>query len=87
MPTSPASRTTPAVAPVLRRGDHGPQVAELQLRLWQLDLYDGRVDGVYTRTVEDAVRSYQLARGIGDDTLGVYGAATRASLESETSEP
>ncbi|KUN05332.1 peptidoglycan-binding protein [Streptomyces yokosukanensis] len=85
--TSPAARTSPATAPVLRCGDRGPGVAELQQRLRQLDLYDDRIDGVYSRSVEDAVGTYQLARGIRDDTLGVYGPATRESLEAETREP
>ncbi|MEU9480624.1 peptidoglycan-binding domain-containing protein [Streptomyces sp. NPDC048191] len=85
--TSATARTTPAVAPVLRRGDQGPEVTELQQRLRQLNLYGDRVDGVFTGPVEDAVRNYQLARGILGDTLGVYGPATRKSLESETREP
>ncbi|MGW7818056.1 peptidoglycan-binding domain-containing protein [Streptomyces puniciscabiei] len=85
--TFAAPRTTPGVAPVLRRGDRGPQVTELQERLRQLNLYGDRIDGVFTRPVEDAVRTYQLARGIQGDTLGVYGHATRRSLEAETSEP
>ncbi|WP_199832708.1 peptidoglycan-binding domain-containing protein, partial [Streptomyces puniciscabiei] len=85
--TFAAPRTTPVVAPVLQRGDQGPQVTELQERLRQLNLYGDRIDGVFTRPVEDAVRNYQLARGIQGDTLGVYGHATRQSLEAETSEP
>ncbi|WP_031226245.1 peptidoglycan-binding domain-containing protein [Streptomyces roseochromogenus] len=84
---TPATTASAAVAPVLQRGDRGPQVAELQYRLWQLNLYDDQIDGDYTRQVEDAVRTYQLARGIQDDTLGVYGRATRKSLEAETSAP
>ncbi|MER6733717.1 peptidoglycan-binding domain-containing protein [Streptomyces puniciscabiei] len=84
--TFAAPRSTP-VAPVLQRGDQGPQVTELQERLRQLNLYSDRIDGVFTRPVEDAVRNYQLARGIQGDTLGVYGHATRQSLEAETSEP
>ncbi|EST24016.1 hypothetical protein M878_32120 [Streptomyces roseochromogenus subsp. oscitans DS 12.976] len=52
-----------------------------------MNLYDDQIDGDYTRQVEDAVRTYQLARGIQDDTLGVYGRATRKSLEAETSAP
>ncbi|MFH8340761.1 peptidoglycan-binding protein [Streptomyces sp. AM6-12] len=78
---------TPAGAAVLERGDSGPQVAELEARLGQLNLYDGDLDGVYTRPVENAVSTYQLARGIQGDPLGVYGPRTRASLEAETSEP
>ncbi|MGW2744789.1 peptidoglycan-binding domain-containing protein [Streptomyces sp. NPDC001450] len=76
-----------ASAPVLRRGDQGPEVTELQLRLKQLNLYDDQVNGVFTGSVEDAVRTYQWARGITDDPLGVYGPATRESLESETTQP
>ncbi|MFI7399615.1 peptidoglycan-binding protein [Streptomyces sp. NPDC049541] len=77
-------RTAP---PVLRRGSEGPEVVELQLRLTQLDLYTGTPSGHYDQGVEDAVSRYQWARGITEDELGVYGAATRARLESETTQP
>ncbi|MYW15372.1 peptidoglycan-binding protein [Streptomyces sp. SID2955] len=80
-------RTTPAAAPVLRRGDTGPEVTELQLRLRQLNLYGDPVDGVFGRSVETSVRTYQLARGILGDLPGEYGPATRRSLESETTDP
>ncbi|MFH9083410.1 peptidoglycan-binding protein [Streptomyces sp. NPDC017673] len=79
--------TTPSAPPVLRRGDTGPEVTELQQRLRQLNLYGDQVNGTFTRPVEDAVRNYQLARGITGDDLGTYGPATRRSLESETTEP
>ncbi|MFF8428319.1 peptidoglycan-binding protein [Streptomyces sp. NPDC016566] len=97
---SPSSSATPsatakgtpnaaptASAPVLQRGDKGPEVTELQLRLKQLNLYDDAVNGVFARPVEDAVRTYQWARGLTDDPLGVYGPTTRESLESETTAP
>ncbi|MEU6460426.1 peptidoglycan-binding protein [Streptomyces sp. NPDC046976] len=77
----------PASTAVLERGDSGPQVVELEYRLWELNLYDGEANGVYTHPVENAVSTYQLARGIQGDPLGVYGPQTRASLESETSDP
>ncbi|MFC5218695.1 peptidoglycan-binding domain-containing protein [Streptomyces coerulescens] len=73
--------------PVLRRGDTGPEVVELQLRLRQTGLYSADADGDFDRQVESAVRTYQLARVILDDESGVYGGPTRTSLESETSEP
>ncbi|MDH6215357.1 peptidoglycan-binding domain-containing protein [Streptomyces pseudovenezuelae] len=76
--------TTP---PVLRRGDHGAEVVELQKRLHQLNLYVGKDDGNFSTTVESSVRTFQVARGITGDESGVYGAATRAKLESETTEP
>ncbi|MEU5794982.1 peptidoglycan-binding domain-containing protein [Streptomyces sp. NPDC047813] len=82
-----AAPGAPASAAVLERGDSGPQVVELEYRLWELNLYEGEVDGVYTRPVENAVSTYQLARRIQGDPLGVYGPQTRASLESETSGP
>ncbi|GGS94514.1 peptidoglycan-binding domain-containing protein [Streptomyces chromofuscus] len=81
----PADRDEPA--PTLRRGDSGPEVTELQLRLRQLYLYNDDPHGQYTKQVEHAVRNYQWARGIRDDELGVYGEETRQMLESETSEP
>ncbi|PZG93177.1 peptidoglycan-binding protein [Streptomyces sp. NTH33] len=77
----------PDPGPVLRHGDQGPEVTELQQRLRQLYLYNGRADGFYSGRVEKAVRTYQWARGISADESGVYGPATRASLESETRAP
>ena len=73
--------------PALQRGDRGPEVVELQQRLAQLYLYTGDIDGSYDRRVEDSVRTYQWARGIRSDDLGVYGPDTRRLLESETREP
>ncbi|MFC8427647.1 peptidoglycan-binding protein [Streptomyces sp. NPDC057253] len=73
--------------PVLRYGDQGPEVVELQLRLKQVGLYGGEADGDFDRTVESAVSTYQVTRVVFQDGSGVYGAATRTSLESETTEP
>ncbi|KUN85995.1 hypothetical protein AQJ66_12210 [Streptomyces bungoensis] len=89
-PSATVSRTAdarPTTVPVLRLGDEGPEVTELQLRLKQLLLYGDQVTGVFTRPVEDAVRNYQWTRGIQGDDPGVYGPATRARLEAETSQP
>jgi peptidoglycan hydrolase-like protein with peptidoglycan-binding domain len=72
---------------VLRLGDRGPEVIELQLRLRQTGFFAGEADGVYDREVENAVRAYQLTRVVVEDEPGVYGQATRTSLQSETSEP
>ncbi|MFC7510774.1 peptidoglycan-binding protein [Streptomyces thermocarboxydus] len=73
-------------APVLRRGDRGPEVVELQQRLRQVWLYQGDADGRYSHRVEEAVRRYQWQWGINEE-LGVYGPRTRARLESETRTP
>ncbi|MFI9169314.1 peptidoglycan-binding protein [Streptomyces lincolnensis] len=90
-PTATATTARPSgpagQPPVLGPGDSGPEVTELQLRLRQIGLYGGESDGVYDGQVETSVRSYQLTRLIGGDEPGVYGAATRASLEAETDEP
>ncbi|OIJ67248.1 peptidoglycan-binding domain-containing protein [Streptomyces mangrovisoli] len=75
-----------AAGPVLRLGSSGAEVTELQLRLNQLYLYFGHADGVFDQGVENSLRVYQWARGLRDD-LGVYDAATRRMLESETHEP
>ncbi|MFE2062360.1 peptidoglycan-binding protein [Streptomyces sp. NPDC059467] len=77
----------PSTPPVLRLGDSGAEVTELQLRLKQLSLYSGNADGDYDQKTEDAVRTYQLTRGILADESGVYGSATRKALEAETKEP
>jgi hypothetical protein len=73
--------------PVLRFGDRGPEVTELQLRLRQTGFYGGDIDGDFDGEVENAVRGYQLTRVVLADESGVYGRATRTSLESETSPP
>ncbi|SNX65879.1 putative peptidoglycan binding protein [Streptomyces sp. TLI_55] len=90
-PTATGGAATPSSsggqAPVLRPGDKGPEVTELQLRLSQVGFYSGDADGTYNSQVESAVRGYQFTRVVVDDEPGVYGPETRADLESETSEP
>ncbi|MEX3100157.1 peptidoglycan-binding protein [Streptomyces sp. ST1015] len=72
---------------VLRRGDTGPEVRELQLRLKELSLYGEDADGVFDEQVENALKTYQASRDITGDEPGIYGAATRERLEKETKEP
>ncbi|MFF9115931.1 peptidoglycan-binding protein [Streptomyces massasporeus] len=72
---------------VLRLGDRGPEVTELQLRLRQLVLYTDDADGTFDDRLADAVRTYQWSRGVQSDELGVYDRETREKLESETREP
>ncbi|MFD9467013.1 peptidoglycan-binding protein [Streptomyces sp. NPDC060027] len=84
---STGSGSNGVAAQTLRRGDSGPEVTELQLRMTQLRMYMRSADGRFDRRLEDAVRWYQWARGISGDEPGVYGTATRASLEAETTEP
>ncbi|MEV4230913.1 peptidoglycan-binding protein [Streptomyces bobili] len=98
-PSAPTTQTTGSLAPgngaeggsgevtVLRRGDRGPEVTELQLRLRQLYLFNDEANGMFGNRVEEALRNYQWSRGIQGDELGEYGPASRTSLESETKEP
>ncbi|WP_275309409.1 peptidoglycan-binding domain-containing protein [Streptomyces yunnanensis] len=85
VPSGDASPSTAPTGPiVLREGSSGPEVLELQGRLRQLAFYTGAVDGRYGAEVRDAVARYQQTYGVHDDPDGVYGAATRASLEART---
>ncbi|SOE14008.1 Putative peptidoglycan binding domain-containing protein [Streptomyces sp. 2323.1] len=84
---SPASSAPPTGPLALREGASGPEVAELQQRLQQLGLYPGAADGRYDAEVRAAVSRYQRQYGVTGDPDGVYGAGTRASLESRTSAP
>lgn len=83
----PPERTERPAAVTLRRGDSGPEVAELQRRLAEVWAYGGPEDGQYSQSVEDSVRWYQWNRYVEGDPEGVYGPNTRRALESETSEP
>ncbi|MEU9560008.1 peptidoglycan-binding protein [Streptomyces fumanus] len=76
-----------AGAAVLRPGDRGPEVTELQQRLRQINLYLGDIDGTFDRRVEDALRTFQWWRGIPSEERGTYGPRTREQLERETQEP
>ncbi|MFF8870952.1 peptidoglycan-binding domain-containing protein [Streptomyces massasporeus] len=72
---------------VLRLGDRGSEVTELQLRLSQLYLYNDDADGTFDDRLAEAVRTYQWSRGVQTDELGVYDRQTREKLESETRKP
>lgn len=83
-PVPPATAKPPAVQPVLRRGDRGVAVNDLQSRLSQLGLYDGPIHGQYNGPVSRAVSALQDRYGITGDERAVYGRATRAALEART---
>ncbi|QMV23636.1 hypothetical protein GQS52_19750 [Streptomyces sp. SCUT-3] len=75
----------PGRGPVLRVGDSGSEVVELQYRLSAAGTYGTRQsDGVFDEDVKDAVARYQAREGIEGDAPGVYGPSTRRALESET---
>ncbi|MBD8068090.1 peptidoglycan-binding protein [Bacillus sp. PS06] len=43
----------------LSKGDEGPEVQQLQVRLHRLGYYQGRIDGVFGNMTEDSLVSYQ----------------------------
>jgi peptidoglycan hydrolase-like protein with peptidoglycan-binding domain len=49
----------PANAPVLRRGSQGEAVKWLQTRLTWLNLFDGKLTGLFDQTTENAVKAAQ----------------------------
>ncbi|GAA2280884.1 peptidoglycan-binding domain-containing protein [Streptomyces atrovirens] len=75
-----------STGPVLRRGDRGPEVSELQLRLREVWLYNEDINGQFNHRVEEALRNFQWRWGLQSE-LSVYGPETRARLEAETQEP
>jgi len=85
--TEPSKTAEPTGPPVLREGDSGAEVTELQKRLTQLLIYIGAADGEYDDGVKDAVAAYQDRYDITGDPEGVYGENTRLDLESRTDEP
>ncbi|MFF5532737.1 peptidoglycan-binding protein [Streptomyces cinerochromogenes] len=85
-PTAPTAATDPDGPGVLRQGDTGPDVTDLQQRLLRIpDVYrDGSTGGTYDVTLTEAVARFQLWYGISGDERGVYGDDTRRALESRT---
>jgi hypothetical protein len=74
---------------VLREGDKGPEVVELQQRLAQISggIYEGEAHGRYDAKTREAVATFQIWYGVQGDEEGVYGPNTRARLEETTTEP
>ncbi|MFD8075631.1 peptidoglycan-binding protein [Streptomyces sp. NPDC059718] len=83
----PGSPGAGAIGGVLRQGDTGPAVSELQARLLRIpDVYaDGAVDGRFDGRLAAAVARFQVWYGVRGDESGEYGDATRRDLESRTS--
>ncbi|WP_405891272.1 peptidoglycan-binding protein [Streptomyces sp. NBC_00133] len=71
---------------VLRQGNSGHGVYELQVRLLQVpNMYDGgAIDGRYDKEVRAAVARFQQWYGIRGDETGVYGDNTRLALMLRT---
>ncbi|MFF3244728.1 peptidoglycan-binding protein [Streptomyces sp. NPDC002870] len=71
---------------VLRQGDSGHGVYELQVRLLQVpNIYEGgAISGRYDMEVRAAVARFQKWYGIRGDETGVYGDHTRRALMLRT---
>ena len=84
-PTSPSPTVTSAPAPkaaLLRTGDEGEAVAQVQRRLHELGYFLPAVDGRFGSNMRQAVWALQKAAGISRD--GVVGPSTRAALDAGT---
>jgi len=71
-------------APILRAGDRGDSVAELQRALQTLGYSPGPVDGIFGSMTDAAVRSFQRAAGLWPD--GICGPLTWGAIERATAE-
>jgi peptidoglycan hydrolase-like protein with peptidoglycan-binding domain len=80
-PSAPAG-TTPPVKPAkpakLHTGSQGAAVTRLQKRLTELGYWNGKADGTFGGTTQQAVFALQKAAGLGRD--GVVGPKTAAAL-------
>ena len=78
-PTAPPTSPTPDAADeMLRIGDSGPAVLEIQQRLSDLGFWLGEIDGHYGQLTRQAVMAFQKAEGLTRD--GVAGPRTRQQL-------
>lgn len=86
-PTTPETTTPTATPPatlpqdvVLRRGDEGPEVSQVQAVLVELGYLEGNVDGKFGPDTQQAVRDFQKSAGLAED--GIVGPATLAALSN-----
>ncbi|WP_416674040.1 peptidoglycan-binding domain-containing protein [Egbenema bharatensis] len=77
---SSSSREADRSNGVLRLGDTGTAVSDLQLRLKELGFYQGEVSGVYGPETEASVLAFQQSQGLTTD--GVAGPQVNSSLFS-----
>ncbi|WP_159100235.1 peptidoglycan-binding domain-containing protein [Streptomyces lunaelactis] len=87
LPDNPAP-TLPEIpgTGVLRQGDSGHGVYELQVRLLQIpNIYEGgAISGRYDMAVREAVARFQKRYSIRGDETGMYGDHTRLALMLRT---
>ncbi|WP_394582245.1 peptidoglycan-binding protein [Cytobacillus firmus] len=67
---------------VLRYGDIGKQVIQIQYQLKQAGHYKSNLDGIYGNGTVSAIKSFQKQQGLAAD--GIAGPATRAALDRKS---
>ncbi len=77
---APSRPTPPPAVPKLKSGAKGAAVLALQARLTELGYWNGRADGKFGSTTEQAVYAVQKAAGLTRD--GVVGPRTQRALAS-----
>jgi len=85
-PAPPTTTTTPPVAPLLRAGDTGWAVEDLQSRLSVLGRSSGAIDGVYDAQVTSALAGFLGANGLPGDG-SEFSATARDRLLAQTATP
>ncbi|MBR5960568.1 MAG: peptidoglycan-binding protein [Clostridia bacterium] len=70
----------------MRQGEESSAVKNLQYTLYELDYYDGAIDGKYGQTTADAVRAFQIQNNI-TPVDGVAGSKTLSVLYSSDALP
>lgn len=86
--TSPTPTPTPTSNPgkiLLKQGDSGPQVKELQARLKQIGWFNTDVTGNYGPVTVEAVKGFQKKRGLVP--TGSYDETTQGRLLGMTRKP
>jgi hypothetical protein len=78
-PTVPVVRVAPAADGMLRQGDRGPAVADLQRRLTEAG-FPCSADGEFGPLTAEAVRAFQASRNL--DVDAVVGPRTQAELRT-----
>ncbi|MFD9357114.1 peptidoglycan-binding protein [Streptomyces sp. NPDC060031] len=81
-PSASSQRPSASGSGTLRPGDRGPEVRDLQQRLYGQGFTYVSLTGVYDEQTRRGVTQLQQDRGIKGDPPGVYGPATRAAFGS-----
>jgi len=77
-----ASYNFKLVERIIAVGDEGPDVALLQRKLKELSYYKGDIDGLYGPNTVNAVKKFQMNKGIRVD--GIIGSETLSYLSGKT---